>query len=153
MASVTPFLCFDTDLTEAIAFYLSILPDSTWVDGPRPSEAGPIHSAVLEIAGQRLNLLNGGPVNAGFTEAISLMIAVDTQAEIDAAWERLTSDGGEPGRCGWCKDRYGLSWQVVPSTLGSLLGSPDRVRADRAHAAMLQMGKLDLAALQAAYDG
>src|SRR5580704_9642778 len=97
-------------------------------------------------------LLNGGPHHAGFTEAISMFVTVETQAEIDDLWERLTADGGEPSRCGWLKDRFGLSWQIVPALLGSLLGSPDRVRAQQAIDAMLQMAKLDIAALQAAFD-
>jgi predicted 3-demethylubiquinone-9 3-methyltransferase (glyoxalase superfamily) len=97
-------------------------------------------------------LLNGGPIHAGFTESISLFVSVESQEEIDDLWERLTVRGGEPGRCGWLKDRYGLSWQIVPTVLGTLLGSSDRIRAQQATDAMMQMGKLDTAALQAAYD-
>ena len=97
-------------------------------------------------------LLNGGPFHAGFTESISLFVSVETQEEIDDLWERLTASGGEPGRCGWLKDRYGLSWQIAPNMLGTLLGSSDRIRAQQATDAMMEMGKLDIAALQAAYD-
>ena len=97
-------------------------------------------------------LLNGVPPDAGFTESISLFVSVETQDEIDDLWERLTEDGGEPGRCGWLKDRYGLSWQIAPNMLGTLLGSSDRNRAQQATDAMMEMGKLDIAALQAAYD-
>jgi len=107
---------------------------------------------MIELCGQELMLLNGGPAKAGFTEAISLLISVETQEEVDDLWERLISGGGEPGQCGWLKDRYGLSWQVVPTVLGSLLGSADRGRAQQAQEAMMQMGKLDIAALQSAYD-
>ncbi|MGH8994987.1 MAG: VOC family protein [Acidimicrobiales bacterium] len=97
-------------------------------------------------------LLNGGPAHAGFGESISLFISVETQDELDELWDRLTANGGEPGQCGWLKDRFGLSWQVVPTVLGTLLGSPDRTRAQQAQEAMMQMGKLDVAALQAAFD-
>jgi predicted 3-demethylubiquinone-9 3-methyltransferase (glyoxalase superfamily) len=152
MPSITPFLWFDSDLAEPIAFYTSIFPDPA-LPGVQPTtEDGPIFSTTIELCGQKLMLLNGGPAHAGFTEAISLFVSVDTQAEIDDLWEQLTADGGEPGRCGWLKDRYGLSWQVVPKVLGSLLGSPDRIRAQQAIDAMMTMNKLDIAALQAAYD-
>jgi predicted 3-demethylubiquinone-9 3-methyltransferase (glyoxalase superfamily) len=149
MTSITPFLWFDTDLAEPISFYTSIFPDSA---APAVTSEGPIFTATIELCGQQLLLLNGGPQHAGFNESISLFISVETQAEIDGLWERLTANGGEPGRCGWLKDRFGLSWQVVPTALGSLLGSPDRTRAQQAQEAMMQMGKLDLGALQAAFD-
>jgi predicted 3-demethylubiquinone-9 3-methyltransferase (glyoxalase superfamily) len=148
MASITPFLWFDGDLAEPIAFYRAVFDDAV-VDG---ATEGPIYSATIELCGQRFMLLNGGPVHAGFTESISMFVGVDTQAEVDELWERLVADGGEPGRCGWLKDRFGLSWQVVPSMLGGVIGSSDRVRAQQAIDAMLTMGKLDVAALQAAYD-
>ncbi len=152
MPSIAPFLWFDSDLAEPIAFYTSLFPESASPDLPRTAEDGPVFTATIELCGQQLMLLNGGPVHAGFTEAISLFVSVDTQEEIDDLWMRLTAYGGEPGRCGWLKDRYGLSWQIVPSVLGALLGSPDRNRAQQATDAMMQMGKLDIAALQAAYD-
>ncbi len=152
MLSITPFLWFDTDLAEPIEFYTSIFPDAASPDVRRAADDGPIFTATIELCGQQLMLLNGGPIHAGFTEAISLFVRVETQEEIDDLWERLTTSGGEPGRCGWLKDRYGLSWQIVPSVLGALLGSPDRTRAQQAIDAMLQMGRLDIAALQAAYD-
>ena len=148
MATITPFLWFDADLAEPIAFYRSVFPDAV-TDAPTE---GPVWTATIELCGQRLMLLNGGPVHAGFTESISMFVSVETQAEVDDLWDRLTAGGGEGGRCGWLKDRYGLSWQVVPTVLGSLIGSPDRARAQQAIDAMLQMGKLDAAALQAAYD-
>jgi predicted 3-demethylubiquinone-9 3-methyltransferase (glyoxalase superfamily) len=152
MPSITPFLWFDGDLAEPIVFYTSIFPG---VDPPdvRPGgDTGPIQTATIELCGQQLMLLNGGPAHSGFNESISLFVSVDTQDEIDDLWGRLTADGGEPGQCGWLKDRYGLSWQVVPGVLGSLLGSSDRNRAQQATDAMMQMTKLDIAALQAAYD-
>jgi predicted 3-demethylubiquinone-9 3-methyltransferase (glyoxalase superfamily) len=149
MPSITPFLWFDTDLAGPISFYTSIFPGSA---APDVASEGPIYSATIELCGQQLLLLNGGPQHAGFSESISLFISVETQDEIDDLWDRLTADGGETGRCGWLKDRYGLSWQVVPTALGSLLGSPDRARAQQAQEAMMEMGKLDLGALQAAFD-
>jgi predicted 3-demethylubiquinone-9 3-methyltransferase (glyoxalase superfamily) len=152
MPTITPFLWFDGDLAEPIAFYTSIFSHPATPDVHPTIEDGPVFSATIELCGQRLMLLNGGPAHAGFTESISLFVSVDTQTEIDDLWERLTADDGEPGRCGWLKDRYGMSWQIVPDVLGSLLGSSDRTRAHQATDAMLQMTKLDIAALQAAYD-
>ena len=151
MPSITPFLWFDTDLAEPIAYYTSIFPDAS-SSAMFGDDNGPIFTAMIELCGQQLLLLNGGPVHAGFTEAISLFAKVETQSEIDDLWQRLTADGGEPGRCGWLKDRYGLSWQIVPSVLDSLFGSIDRKRAQQAVDAMMTMDKLDIAALQAAYD-
>jgi predicted 3-demethylubiquinone-9 3-methyltransferase (glyoxalase superfamily) len=152
MPSITPFLWFDGDLAEPIAFYTSIFPNPATPREHPTTEEGPISSATIELCGQKLMLLNGGPVHAGFTESISLFVSVDTQSEIDDLWERLTAGDGKPGRCGWLKDRYGMSWQLVPNVLGSLLGSSDRIRAQQATDAMMQMSKLDMAALQAAYD-
>jgi predicted 3-demethylubiquinone-9 3-methyltransferase (glyoxalase superfamily) len=151
MPSITPFLWFDTDLAEPIEFYTSIFPDAA-SPSVRPTTDGPIFTAAIELCGQKLTFFHAGSPPAGFTESISLFVSVGTQDEIDDLWERLTGGGGEPGRCGWLKDRYGLSWQAVPTVLGSLLGSPDRTRAQQATDAMMQMGKLDIAALQAAYD-
>jgi predicted 3-demethylubiquinone-9 3-methyltransferase (glyoxalase superfamily) len=148
MPSITPFLWFDTDLAEPIAFYTSIFPSTTYNN----DSEGPISSATIELCGQELLLLNGGPTHAGFTESISLFVSVETQDEIDDLWQRLTADGGEAGRCGWLKDRFGLSWQIVPTVLGSLLGSSDRSRAKHAIDAMMTMDKLDISTLQAAYD-
>ena len=153
MPNITPFLWFDSDLAEPIAFYTSIFAEAASPDVGHGVDDGPIFSATIELCGQKLMLLNGGPAHAGFTESISLFVSVDTQGEIDDLWDRLTADGGEGGRCGWLKDRYGLSWQVVPTVLGSLLGSSDRHRAQQATDAMMGMGKLDIAALRAAYDG
>lgn len=152
MPSITPFLWFDGDLAGPIAFYTSLFPSAAPPDMRRAGDDEPVFTATIEVCGQQLMLLNGGPTHAGFTEAISLFVAVDTQEEIDDLWSRLTADGGEPERCGWLKDRFGLSWQIVPSMLGSVLGSPDARRAQQATQAMLEMGKLDIAALQAAFD-
>ncbi len=149
MPSITPFLWFDTDLAEPIAYYRSIFGD---VGMPETAGDGPIFMATINLSGQQLHLLNGGPAHAGFTESISLFVSVVTQDEVDDLWDRLTADGGEPSRCGWLKDRYGLSWQIVPTILGTLLGSPDRARAQQAQDAMMGMNKLDIAGLQAAFD-
>jgi len=153
MPSITPFLWFDTDLAEPIAFYTSIFPDAASPNSQIDYSEGPISNATITLCGQQLFLLNGGPFHAGFTESISLFVSVDTQVEIDDLWERLTANGGKPGRCGWLKDRFGLSWQIVPAVLDSLFGSPDRTRAQQAIDAMMTMDRLDIAALQAAYDG
>jgi predicted 3-demethylubiquinone-9 3-methyltransferase (glyoxalase superfamily) len=157
MQKITPFLWFDDQAEEAATFYVSIFKDS-WIQsvsrygegGPGP--AGSAMSVSFTLDGLEFQSLNGGPVYA-FTEAISLFVSAPTQHEIDHLWEKLTSDGGEPGRCGWLKDRYGLSWQVVPPNLGELLGDPDPDRSSRVMQAMLGMGKIDIAALQAAHDG
>jgi predicted 3-demethylubiquinone-9 3-methyltransferase (glyoxalase superfamily) len=156
MQGITTFLWFDTEAEEAATFYTSVFPDDsriTTIDhygsaGPR--EAGLVKTVSFEVAGQRLMALNGGPGMA-FTEAVSLMVHCEGQDEVDRVWDRLT-EGGEPGPCGWLKDRYGLSWQVVPALLFELVADPDQVRAQAVMAAMLQMGKLDCAALQAAFD-
>jgi predicted 3-demethylubiquinone-9 3-methyltransferase (glyoxalase superfamily) len=144
---------------EPIAFYRSVFPavpdgvsDPASTDVSGDHSDGPIYSATIELCGQQLMLLNGGPALAGFTASISLFVSVDTQDEVDTLWDRLIAGGGEAGRCGWLKDRYGLWWQVVPTVLGTLIGSPDRPRAQQAINAMMTMSKLDIADLQAAYD-
>jgi predicted 3-demethylubiquinone-9 3-methyltransferase (glyoxalase superfamily) len=152
MSTITPLLWFDVDLAEPIAFYTSIFPDAAGPDALGGGDGEPIFTATIELCGQRLILLNGGPAHAGFTESISLFVNLETQDEVDDLWERLTANGGEPGRCGWLKDRFGLSWQIVPTVLGSLLGSSDRTRAQQTLDAMMQMDKLDIAALQTAYN-
>ncbi len=155
MAALTPVLWFDIDLREPIGFYSSIFPDAGANDDHASAAApggDPIHSATMTLCGQEIMMLNGGPVHAGFNESISFFVNVDSQEEIDDLWDRLSGGGGSTGRCGWLKDRYGLSWQIVPTVLGRLLGSPERERAQAAMEAMLAMDRLDIAALQAAYD-
>jgi predicted 3-demethylubiquinone-9 3-methyltransferase (glyoxalase superfamily) len=152
MPSITPFLWFDSDLAEVCAYYSQIFPETSSADRQSDPHEGPIYTATIELCGQQLMLLNGGPSHAGFTELISFFVRVESQEEIDDLWERLIANGGEPGRCGWLKDRYGLSWQIVPTVLESLFGSSDRIRAQQAIDAMMTMGRLDIAALQAAYD-
>ena len=153
----TTCLWFDTQAEEAATYYTSIFKDSRLGDiarygesGPRP--AGMVITAEFELNGQRFMALNGGP-DYTFTEAISFQIPCADQDEVDYYWDRLSADGGQPGPCGWLKDRFGVSWQVVPAELGSLLGDPDPDKAGRAMKAMLSMGKLDIAELERAHAG
>jgi len=144
MPKITPFLWFDAPLAEPLSYYESIFRDMK------------VHqqndmTASFEIAGQRLLALNGGP-KYRFNESISLFIDCEDQAEVDYYWERLTADG-EESMCGWLKDRYGLSWQVIPKALGRYMGDPDREKANRVIQAMLQMQKIDVAALDRAAAG
>ena len=155
MPKITPCLWFDTQGEEAAEFYTSIFPNSRIVDvshygsaGPR--EAGTVMVVKFELDGQELVALNGGP-DFTFDEAISFQIDCADQEEVDRYSEALT-DGGEQGPCGWVKDRFGLSWQVVPARLIELIGDPDTERGQRAMAAMLEMRKIDIAAVEAAAD-
>lgn len=156
MPAITPWLWFDGQAEEAANFYVSVFPHSTITDVSRHGDAGPgqpgtVLTVNFELDGHRFAGLNGGP-EFRFTEAVSFQIDCADQTEVDFYWERLTADGGEESRCGWLKDRYGVSWQVVPRQLAELLADPDPGRAARALQAMLVMQKLDLAALQAAAD-
>lgn len=150
MPTITPFLWFDTQAEEAMNLYTSIFRRSKVISVNRAQ--GKVMSVEFELEGQKFMGLNAGPVYK-FTEAVSFFVACETQQEIDELWARLTADGGEPGRCGWLKDKFGLSWQVVPGALGRMLSDKDAAKAGRVMQAMLQMNKLDLAALQRAYDG
>ena len=153
VATITPFLWFPGTAGEALDFYAAAFADSELVDVTRGGgeDGTGITSGRLRVHGFDLILFNGPPI-AEFTSAISLMIQCETQAEIDAHWDALL-DGGEPVQCGWLKDRFGVSWQVVPRCLGELLGGGDPAGARRAREAMLGMVKLDIAALRAAYAG
>jgi predicted 3-demethylubiquinone-9 3-methyltransferase (glyoxalase superfamily) len=155
MPQITPFLWFDTQAEEAAEFYVSVFPDSRVLEVARYGEAGPgpagrAMTVRFELDGQEFLALNGGPEQR-FTEAVSFVVSCTSQEEVDGYWERL-SEGGEEGVCGWLKDRYGLSWQVVPTILSELLTDPDREKADRVMHAMLQMKKIEIAGLQEAYD-
>ena len=158
MSKITPCLWFDGQAEEAAAFYTSIFPDSRIVRvnrSPGDTPSGPEGSVLtvdFELAGQPYIALNGGP-EFTFNEAISLSIDCGDQAEVDRYWEALTANGGEPSVCGWLKDRFGVSWQVVPKIMPELLNSPDRAGAARALEAMLGMTKLDVAQLRDAYEG
>jgi predicted 3-demethylubiquinone-9 3-methyltransferase (glyoxalase superfamily) len=156
MQKITPNLWFDTEAEEAANFYTSIFKDSEVMNvmhygeaGPRP--AGMVMTVTFRLQGQEFTALNGGP-EFKFNEAISLLVNCDSQEEVDEMWEKL-SEGGEKGPCGWLKDRFGVSWQIVPTVLDTLLQDEDSERADRVMKAMLQMSKIEIADLQAAYDG
>jgi predicted 3-demethylubiquinone-9 3-methyltransferase (glyoxalase superfamily) len=144
MKKITPFLWYDGKAEEAAHLYTSIFEKSK-VLGTSPM------SATIELEGQELILFNGGPMFQ-FNEAFSLSVNCETQEEIDEKWEKLIADGGEESRCGWLKDKYGMSWQIVPSVLGKLIGSPDE-KGQRAVHAMLKMNKIIIKDLQDAYDG
>jgi predicted 3-demethylubiquinone-9 3-methyltransferase (glyoxalase superfamily) len=153
---IVPNLWFDTQAEEAAGFYISVFKNSRIVSTTRypegaPREAGMVMTVEFELDGQRFVGINGG-ADFKFDEAVSFEIKCETQEEIDYFWERL-SEGGSEGPCGWLKDRYGLSWQVVPTGMEELFADPDPKRAERAMQAMLGMGKLDIAALRSAADG
>ena len=150
MLTVTPFLWFDTQAEEAMNFYASIFPRAKVLSVNRVQ--GRAMSVEFELEGQRFMALNAGPPYK-FNEAVSFFVGCETQQEIDDLWSKLTADGGEPGRCGWLKDKYGLSWQIIPNTLGRLLNSSDPVRSKRVMDVLLQSGKLDANQLQQAFDG
>ena len=156
-AKITPCLWFDGNAEEAVEFYLSVFKSGRIRDVARFGEVGPgkpgsVMVIDFEIAGQQLRALNGGP-DFKFNEAISLSIDCKTQAEVDELWSKLTADGGSESQCGWLKDKFGLSWQIVPSDAVALLKGSDRAGAKRAMEAIHKMKKLDIATLQRAYDG
>ena len=155
MPKTTPCLWFDTQGEEAAEFYTSIFPNSKIVNisrygpgGPRPE--GTAMTVAFELDRQEYVALNGGP-EYSFSEAISFQVSCGSQEEVDEYWSRLT-EGGQEGPCGWLKDRYGLSWQIIPTALGELLGDPDPGRAQRATQAMMQMTKIDIPELRRAAD-
>ncbi|MNO64971.1 3-demethylubiquinone-9 3-methyltransferase [compost metagenome] len=156
MPKIVTNLWFDTEAEEAAKYYTSIFKNSRIINtayygegGRRP--AGTVLTVTFELDGQVFTALNGGP-EFTFTEAISLLVNCEGQEEVDELWEKL-SEGGTEGPCGWLKDRYGLSWQICPTILGKLLNDPDPVKAQRVMQAMMQMGKLDIAALKRAHEG
>ncbi|MCA6125619.1 VOC family protein [Bradyrhizobium sp. WSM 1704] len=145
MTSITPFLWLDNNVRDAVAFYQSVFPNAK-------VENVSDFMATFELEGQRFHALNGGP-QYKFNEAVSFFLSVETQEQVDYFWDRLTADGGEESRCGWLKDKFGLSWQVIPTTLGRYLSDSDRTRANRVMQAMLQMRKIVIADLDKAYAG
>jgi len=154
MKKITPFLWFDDQAEEAMNFYVSIFKNSKVGGVTRNGEAGPgskgtVMSATFQLDGQDFIALNGGP-HFKFTPAISLFVDCKTQHEVDELWEKLSA-GGEKQRCGWLQDKFGLSWQIIPSALGELLNDPDPVKAGRVMQAMMQMTKIDIAGLQRAH--
>jgi predicted 3-demethylubiquinone-9 3-methyltransferase (glyoxalase superfamily) len=150
MKKITPFLWFDTQAEEAMNFYISIFKHSK-VLGVTPGPDGRAMSVSFELEGQEFIGLNAGP-QFKFNEAISFFVDCETQQEVDELWSKLTADGGEESMCGWLKDKYGLSWQIIPQGLGQMLNDPDPARAQRVMQAMLKMNKIDLAGLEAAYE-
>jgi predicted 3-demethylubiquinone-9 3-methyltransferase (glyoxalase superfamily) len=154
---ITPWLWFDTLGEEAANFYVSVFKNSAITGVSRYGDGGPIPAGTamtvsFELDGTPFVALNGGPAHAGFTESVSFLVDCEDQNEVDYFWERL-GDGGEEGPCGWVKDRYGLSWQIIPSRLGELVGGEDAEGAQRAMGAMMQMTKIVVADLEAAYAG
>lgn len=150
MPTITPFLWFDGQAEEAMKLYTSIFKRSKVIAVNRAQ--GKVMSVTFELEGQRFMGLNAGPAFR-FNEAVSFFVGCDTQQEIDELWGKLLADGGSPSRCGWLKDKFGLSWQIIPTALGRLLNDKDPGRAGRVMNAMLQMNKLDIGQLQRAYDG
>ena len=156
MQKITPFLWFDNNCEEAMNFYVSLFKNSRIVSVTRYGEAGPgpkgtVMTGTFQLDGQEFMALNGGP-HFKFTEAISLFVNCETQEEVDDFWEKL-SEGGAKSQCGWLKDKYGLSWQIVPTVLGELLHDKDPQKSTRVMEAMLQMTKLDIKTLKRAYEG
>ncbi|MBO9708576.1 MAG: VOC family protein [Caulobacter sp.] len=160
MSKISPFLWFDTQAEEAAEFYVSLFPNSRITDVARyPSDAQPpagppgkVMTVGFELDGQPYTALNGGPMFK-FTEAVSFVVHCKDQDEVDRYWNALTADGGQESQCGWLKDRFGLSWQITPQELLDLTASPDKAAVGRMFAAMMQMGKLDMPKLKAAFEG
>ncbi|RAK60510.1 VOC family protein [Phenylobacterium hankyongense] len=153
MQKIHPFLWFDDQAEEAMNFYVSIFKNSKILNVVRYGESGPgpkgsVMTADFELEGQRFTALNGGP-HFKFTEAVSFVVDCKDQAEVDELWDRLT-EGGQASQCAWLKDKFGLSWQIVPTVLVELLSDPDRAKAGRVMQAMMQMTKIDIAKLRAA---
>jgi len=158
MDKITPCLWYDGDAEEAAAFYVSLLPDSridrvvrSPADNPS-MEKGGVLVVDFTLAGRKYSALNGGPTFK-FTEAVSFIIQCADQAEVDRIWDAILDNGGQPSACGWIKDRWGLAWQVTPTRLLEMIGSDDRDAAERAMKAMLEMVKIDLPTIEAAYRG
>jgi predicted 3-demethylubiquinone-9 3-methyltransferase (glyoxalase superfamily) len=155
MQKITPFLWFDGNAEEAMKFYVSIFKNSKILSVARYGEAGPglagsVMTGTFQLDGQELMALNGGP-HFKFTEAISLFVNCETQEEVDELWEKL-STGGQKSRCGWLKDKFGLSWQIIPKALGMMLQDKDPEKSKRVMNAMLQMDKIDIKGLKQAYE-
>ena len=157
MPKITPFLWFDNQAEEAAALYTSVFPDSKITEVQRYGSGGPGPEGAamivqFQLDGQDFTALNGGPEHYTFNESVSFVVDCKDQADVDHYWEALTADGGQPGPCGWLKDKFGLSWQIVPAALNELLSDPDPGRSSRAMQAMLKMTKIDVAELRAAAD-
>ena len=156
MPKITTFLMFNDQTEEAVNFYVSTFKNAKIVSASRygedgPGPAGTLMSATFQLEGQEFMAFNGGP-HFSFSEGMSLFVSCQTQEEVDELWEKL-SEGGEKGRCGWLKDKFGVSWQIIPTALIELMGDPDPETSQRVVQAMLQMSKIDIAGLKQAYDG
>lgn len=151
MNKITPFLWFDNQAEEAMNFYVSVFKNSR-VHSVTPGPNGIAQSVTFELEGQQFMALNAGP-QFKFNEAISFFVDCKTQEEVDELWAKLTADGGEESMCGWLKDKYGLSWQIIPSALGEMMSDPDPAKSQRAVQAMLQMRKIDIESIRKAYNG
>ena len=151
MQKITPFLIIDGRAEEAMNFYTSVFKNSKIVDTSRAGDSGPLFGATIELDGERFILLNTGP-KTEFTAAVSFFINCETQAEVDGLWNKLVA-GGQPLRCGWLKDKFGVHWQVIPSALTRYMRDKDRAKSQRVMQAMMQMIKIDIAALDRAYQG
>jgi predicted 3-demethylubiquinone-9 3-methyltransferase (glyoxalase superfamily) len=157
MPKIMPCLWFDDRIEEAVSFYTSIFPNSKITTMSRYGDAGPLPKgkvmvALFELEGQEFMALNGGP-RFKFSEAISFVVKCETQAEVDNYWNKLTADGGAESMCGWLKDKFGLSWQIVPNAVGRYMSDKDPKKAQRVMEAVLKMKKIDVAALDKAYAG
>ena len=161
MQKITPFLWFDNNAEEAVNFYVSLIKNSKVGKVTRYNKAsskaagrpeGSVMTMEFQLEGQNFTAINGGP-HFKFTEAVSFVVDCETQEEVDCFWEKLTADGGQESQCAWLKDKYGLSWQIVPRVLIEMIGDKDPQKAQRVMSAMLQMKKIDIATLQRAYDG
>jgi predicted 3-demethylubiquinone-9 3-methyltransferase (glyoxalase superfamily) len=150
MQKITPFLWFDGNAEEAMNFYVSIFKNSKIISIHRGGKNGGVMGGTFQLEGQEFHALNGGPLYK-FTPAISFYVDCETQQEIDELWEKLSA-GGEKSRCGWLKDKYGVSWQIIPSILGKLMGDSSSGNSKKVWEAMLQMNKMDIKALQEAYN-
>jgi predicted 3-demethylubiquinone-9 3-methyltransferase (glyoxalase superfamily) len=150
MPTITPFLWFDTQAEDAMNLYTSVFKQSKVIAVNRAQ--GRVISVDFELEGQRFMGLNAGPHHT-FNEAVSFFVACETQGEIDELWEKLTAGGGAPGQCGWLKDKFGLSWQIIPRSLGAMLSDKDPAKAGRVMQAMMPMKKLDLEELRKAHSG
>ena len=155
MQKITPYLWFDNQAEEAVLFYTTIFKNSkvtsmSRLPGGAPGQTGPLISASFVLDGQEFFALNGGP-QYKFTEAVSFFVSCESQQEVDYYWDRLL-EGGEAQMCGWLKDKFGLSWQIIPTVLGQLLGDKDPAKAQRVMQAMLKMVKIDIAGLKQAYE-
>jgi predicted 3-demethylubiquinone-9 3-methyltransferase (glyoxalase superfamily) len=157
MQKITTYLWFDDDAEEAMKFYTSLFKNSKILSTSRypegsPGKPGTLMTGTFQLDGQEFMALNGGP-QFPFTEAISLLVNCENQQEVDELWAKLTADGGQESQCGWLKDKFGVSWQIIPKQLGEMIGDKDPVKAKRAVDAMLKMKKIDIKTIERARDG